>query len=262
MSENSDAVNWKHPTRNPRRASDNSYMESLLQKRVGERLATLGINAFEAARRGKLQRNFVDDIVNGKKRSVRGENLEQLATALECTPEFLISNLTVSAASRDDEYTPVAAYLNLADSKMVHYLSTRSIDLVPEPFPGLIGTLAMRVTGSGHAGQISEGDIIHYASDDKISPADFQADAYYMCNSSAGEGYVARVIQLKDSSTCDLSLLGGGLMLGVYVHVIQRIVALIPAIVANSMVRTIEFPASTVHEEPNPYELEKTDIVV
>lgn len=52
---------------------------------VQERLDALGINAFEAARRmGEgTNRFFVNDILKGKKRSIRGDKLPLLAEALE-----------------------------------------------------------------------------------------------------------------------------------------------------------------------------------
>ena len=65
-------------------------MAAMLRERVADRLATLGINPFEAARRGELERTFVNDILVGKKRSVRGENLAKLAKALESTTDYLL----------------------------------------------------------------------------------------------------------------------------------------------------------------------------
>jgi hypothetical protein len=57
--------------------------ESPLKKKVEERLAELGRNPFEAARIGELERGFINDILQGKKRSVRGENLRKLAKGLD-----------------------------------------------------------------------------------------------------------------------------------------------------------------------------------
>lgn len=65
-------------------------MDSLLKRRVAERIAALKTNAFEAARAGELERNFVNDILNGKKDSVRGPNLLKLARALACSADYLI----------------------------------------------------------------------------------------------------------------------------------------------------------------------------
>jgi hypothetical protein len=52
-----------------------------LQRAVIARLKELKRNPFEAARLGGLERSFVNDILIGRKRSVRGENLERLARA-------------------------------------------------------------------------------------------------------------------------------------------------------------------------------------
>jgi hypothetical protein len=54
-----------------------------LQRVVMERLKELNRNPFEAARVGGLDRSFVNDILIGRKRSVRGDNLERLARALD-----------------------------------------------------------------------------------------------------------------------------------------------------------------------------------
>jgi phage repressor protein C with HTH and peptisase S24 domain len=62
-----------------------------LKDTVQRRLDDLEKNPFEAARDGGLERNFINDILNGKKVSVRGANLEKLARGLETTPSALLS---------------------------------------------------------------------------------------------------------------------------------------------------------------------------
>lgn len=64
-------------------------MSDLLRERVKERLDALEINPFEAARRGKFERSFVNDLLIGKKSTVRQKKLIELAEALECDPEYL-----------------------------------------------------------------------------------------------------------------------------------------------------------------------------
>lgn len=59
---------------------------------ISKRLAELDRNPFEAARIGGLERSFVNDILIGKKTSVRGDKLDQLAKALD----WRLSNLTGS----------------------------------------------------------------------------------------------------------------------------------------------------------------------
>lgn len=57
------------------------------------RLAELTRNPFEAARIGELERNFLNDILTDKKRSVRGDNFAKLAKALDLSVEELTSRL-------------------------------------------------------------------------------------------------------------------------------------------------------------------------
>jgi phage repressor protein C with HTH and peptisase S24 domain len=54
-----------------------------LKSRVEKRLKVLNRNPFEAARIGGLERSFVNDILIGKKESVRERSLQKLATALD-----------------------------------------------------------------------------------------------------------------------------------------------------------------------------------
>lgn len=60
---------------------------------VQRRLDQIGKNAFEAARDAGLGRDFVNDILNGKKSSVRGDNLEKLARGLDATPSEVMSGV-------------------------------------------------------------------------------------------------------------------------------------------------------------------------
>lgn len=69
-------------------------MSDVLRKRVQGRLDALGINAFEAAKRGGLTRNFFYELFrleNGKYKKDRFnlKHLEAAASALDCDPEYL-----------------------------------------------------------------------------------------------------------------------------------------------------------------------------
>lgn len=61
-----------------------------LKEFVEERLAELDRNPFEAARKGGLERSFVNDILIGKKHSVSGGKIPLLAEALDTTAEAII----------------------------------------------------------------------------------------------------------------------------------------------------------------------------
>lgn len=60
-----------------------SNMAKDLKSRVSERLAELNRNPTDAAKRGGLERTFLVDILHGRKKSVRGDNLQKLAAALD-----------------------------------------------------------------------------------------------------------------------------------------------------------------------------------
>lgn len=60
------------------------------------RLTELGVNPFEAARRGGLERSFVNDLLIGRKKSVRGDNIGKLAAALEIDTASLLEALLVT----------------------------------------------------------------------------------------------------------------------------------------------------------------------
>lgn len=65
-------------------------MKGTLKTRVERRLAELDRNPFEAARIGGLERSFINDIIIEKKTSVRGENINKLAAALDWTIEDVL----------------------------------------------------------------------------------------------------------------------------------------------------------------------------
>jgi hypothetical protein len=64
-------------------------MYDLLRERVRLRLETLELNPFEAARKASFERSFVNDLLIGKKTTVRQSKLPALARALDCDPEYL-----------------------------------------------------------------------------------------------------------------------------------------------------------------------------
>ncbi|MFG1454552.1 S24 family peptidase [Xanthobacter sp. V2C-8] len=60
-----------------------------LKEVIEARLTELSRNPFEAARIGGLERNFLNDILTDKKRSVRGDNLAKLAMSLDLSVDEL-----------------------------------------------------------------------------------------------------------------------------------------------------------------------------
>jgi len=60
-----------------------------LRQRIRRRLSDLSIPQAEVARRAGWPPNFLSDLLHGRKKSVRPDNLRRLAAALETTTDFL-----------------------------------------------------------------------------------------------------------------------------------------------------------------------------
>lgn len=71
-----------------------------MAERVRNRLDALGLNPFEVARRMDVERGFVNDLLIGRKKSVRGDSLYTLASILECDAEFLLGQQDVPRRAR------------------------------------------------------------------------------------------------------------------------------------------------------------------
>lgn len=88
--------------------------ESSLKSRVEGRLKALQLNPFEAARRAGLGRDFVNDIIGDRKRSVRGDNLAALATALECDVAYLAGEQAAPIGFPLTEASPINVRMEVA----------------------------------------------------------------------------------------------------------------------------------------------------
>lgn len=86
-------------------------MENLLRARIRARLNALDINPFEAARRIPAERTFLNDLLIGRKESIRPARLPAVAAALECDPEYLVGRQDQprrQAAAQTPEISPLA----------------------------------------------------------------------------------------------------------------------------------------------------------
>lgn len=67
-------------------------MSHLLKARIQERLDYKGLNPFEAARMAGQERSFINDLLIGKKQTIRGKAIPALAQMLGCDPEYLLGS--------------------------------------------------------------------------------------------------------------------------------------------------------------------------
>jgi len=73
-------------------------MQETLKTRVRERLNALGLNPFEAARKAGFERSFVNDLLVGKKSTIRPGGISALADVLQCDPDYLTGLQAVPTA--------------------------------------------------------------------------------------------------------------------------------------------------------------------
>lgn len=91
-------------------------MENLLKDRIKERLDALQINPFEAARRAGADRTFINDLLVGKKKTIRSSTMIAVAAALDCDAGYLIGTQDAprsAAASETPEKRPDGGHLSL-----------------------------------------------------------------------------------------------------------------------------------------------------
>lgn len=67
-----------------------------LREKVAKRLLELNRNPFAAATQAKLNKHFIDDLLNGRKSTVKAANLAKLAKALDWTVADLTEDKTKS----------------------------------------------------------------------------------------------------------------------------------------------------------------------
>jgi plasmid maintenance system antidote protein VapI len=90
-------------------------MTITLQQIVVEELDRLGRNPFEAARIGGLERTYVNDIVTGRKKTLRNDKIPKLAQALGLSTEEFTSKLLA------------LQHLNVKTQVVTEYLDTSKL---------------------------------------------------------------------------------------------------------------------------------------
>lgn len=81
-------------------------MSQELQNRVRDRMEELGMKAAPLAKEAGLGLSFVRDILRGKTKVPKADNLKKLATALQTTPDALLGGSAAPAAIEDGKPVP------------------------------------------------------------------------------------------------------------------------------------------------------------
>lgn len=104
-----------------------------LKEIVSQRLDQLGVGAVEAATRAGIERTYIRDIVEGRKKSVRADKLAQLADALGLDPVALSQGRSVPIVDGNAEpaNAKLAKGADLPKKKRMHVI--RGSDVEPPP---------------------------------------------------------------------------------------------------------------------------------
>jgi phage repressor protein C with HTH and peptisase S24 domain len=121
-------------------SSDKTGMRETIGDRVRKRLDKLGLNPFEAARLGKLERTYISDLLDGRKKTVRTDKIPNLALALNTTVDWLTNGFGPEDVS---EPTKPAATVPEPDAPNA---------TEPRPLPPNFGDVTIAVYGQAIGG--------------------------------------------------------------------------------------------------------------
>jgi len=215
------------------RLSDISAMS--LKANVESRLEELGINPYEAARRGGLERNFVQDILHERKRTVRGDNLNKLAKALACEPADLIP----SAGSRRSgpEYREVIGYAGADPEGTVLFAHGQGTgDYAPVPPNGSPTARAIEIRGHSMPFFAEDGTLVWF-DDQKTKPDPEMIGHVVVVQLDTDEVLIKRLLRGSDRGLFDLESIAGPTRRDVRPVWVARIISIIPPLEARRIIQ-------------------------
>lgn len=206
-----------------------------LKANIERRLEELGINPYEAARRGGLERNFVQDILHERKRTVRGDNLERLAKALGCDP----ADLLPSARKRRDEveYREVVGYAGADPEGTVLFAHGQGTgDMAPVPPNGSPTAQAIEIRGHSMPFFAEDGTLVWF-DDQKSQPDPEMIGHVVVVQLDTDEVLIKRLLRGSEKGLYDLESLAGPTRRDVRPVWVARIINIIPPLEARRIIR-------------------------
>ncbi|ABS14259.1 helix-turn-helix domain-containing protein [Brucella anthropi] len=132
-----------------------------LRSRIEERVNTLGISPITLAKSAGLERGYINDLLIGRKKSIRGDKLNIVAKALQCDPEYLLleqDEVRKHKVIEKIEFGGVCEAGVWRSASLSNQNSGKSVPIEPDPrFPHL-RNIAFDVRGNSFAAEgISDG---------------------------------------------------------------------------------------------------------
>lgn len=185
-------------------------METTLKEIVSMRLAELKRNAFEAARVGGLERSYVNDILIGKKNSVRGNNLVKLAKALDMEISDLVPNRP-KPSSETGFTIPIVGVVSaggMIESEWEQ--QTEPLYEIEIPFSLSDDAIGFEMRGESMMPKYDSGDII--VVERKGEPLQSLINSEAVVTTRDGNRYFKRIIQAAIPGLVDLESYNASMM--------------------------------------------------
>lgn len=206
-----------------------------LKANVERRLEELDINPYEAARRGGLERNFVQDILHERKRTVRGDNLDKLAKGLSCDPADLIPS--ARRRSGEPEYREVVGYAGADPDGTVLFAHGQGTgDFAPVPPNGSPTAQAIEVRGHSMPFVAEDGTLVWF-DEQKAKPDREMLGHVVVVQLDTDEVLIKRLLRGSEEGLFDLESIAGPARRDVRPVWVARIIAIIPALEARRIIR-------------------------
>jgi hypothetical protein len=190
-------------------------MAKSLKQKVADRLDELGRNPFEAARDAELERGFINDLLQNKKRTVKGENLKKLAKALDWTVADLLEEaisapprrqvpLTGSDVKLPIRYEVAAGAWHAVDEVADEELGFADAPRIPgyEQFPQWYE----RVRGDSFNRKIPDGALVHVVDAIAMGYAPKHEDVVVVMRRRAGGAFFERSVKQVELSAAGILL--------------------------------------------------------
>lgn len=209
---------------------------SSLKEIVKRRLAETGQNPFEAARRGGLERVFINDILADKKQSVRGANLEKLAKALLCDPADLIPGSNRRAEARIS-YGEIIGYAGADPEGRILFAEGQGTgDYAPLPVGASQDARAVQINGYSMPFFAEDGAIVWFDRQ-SAQPTPEMLNQVVVCQLETGEVLIKRLQRGSSAGRYNLASLAGPLREDERLTWVAEIVAIIPPLQARRVIQ-------------------------
>lgn len=208
----------------------------MLRDRVQARLEALGARPIPTATKAGLGRDFISDILNGKKSSVRGSKLEQLAAALETTTDYLLGATDDASGGRSLE-VPVLGFAGADnEGRLVHGDGDAPNEFAPIPPGGTRFSAAVHLRGGSMRGFADDGALIYFE-DQRTPPTPDMIGSVCIVELDDGRVLCKRLLRGSQPGLFDLESTVGDVIRDVRIRWSAWPIAIVPPRQARQIIR-------------------------